>query len=287
VSAAFEHADRTMGCERIDVVLARERAESVEPALAAPDVEARVRARVRVAAGGFEANWRSGGVHTLAQAREAWPQVLFPRVLDELAAASDGVRPTVALTADQLAWFARFAPTTFARIARETDVVLRDACFVVAADASGVTFTWRPSGPVRIEPRPAPLFAAAHALAHGRIGEHSADAGAVELVRAVLLAVHTHGRLTPELEWVASEGALRRRGERSASNGPRVFLRGAAELAFAPEPGAAELEIDVAPPIDTPRAVVGAVVAWLCGARVARAGSLFVDPTGEHVRSVG
>jgi hypothetical protein len=286
VSAALEHAAHAIACERIDVVLARERAELVEPTLAAIDVEARVRARVRIGAAGFEAAWRSGGVHSLHEAREAWPTVHFPRVLDELAALSGGVRPTVALTADQLAWFARRAPTTFARLAREVDVVLRDPCFVAAANEHEATFTWRPSGPVRIEPRAAPLFATAHGLARGRIGEHAADRDAVELVRAVLLAVHTHGRLPPRIEWVASEGALRQRGASFAASGPRVFLRSGSELAFAPQPGAAALAIDVAPPIDTPRAVVAAVVAWLCGDRVARVGSLFVDPTGTHVRSV-
>ena len=276
--------------ERVEIVLARERAEPVASALASPALEARVRAQVRV--GGADRNarwlsarWRSGGVATLAEAREPWPHVHFPRVLDELAAAFDGVRPTVALTADQLAWFARRAPTTFARLARETDVVQRDPCFVAAASDEGVTFAWRPSGPVRVEPRAAPLFAAAHALAHRRVGEQSGVAeDALELVRDVLLAIHVHDRLPRTVEWIASQGALRRRDDTS---GAQVVLRDAATLDFTSHTGAAPLSLDVAPPIDTPRPVTAAVVEWLCAARAARVGTLFIDPSGLHARTVG
>jgi len=280
--------------ERVEIVLARERAESVAPALASPSIEARVRAQVRLhgrdagedrSAQWLCAQWRSGGVTTLAHVHEPWPHVHFPRVLDELAVAFDGVRPTVALTADQLAWFARRAPTTFARLARETDVVQRDPCFVAAASADSVTFAWRPSGPVRVEPRAAPLFAAAHALAHGRVGAQDGVAqDALELVRDVLLAIHVHDRLPRTVEWVAAQGALRRRDDTS---GARVVLRDAATLDVTPHTGATPLSLDVAPPIDTPRAVTAAVVEWLCAARVARSGTLFVDSSGLHARTVG
>lgn len=268
--------------EFVEIVLAREHAQ-----VGSVGVEAVARARVVVQRAGRRERWRSGGVGTLERALEAWPREPFPDLLDTVERTFADLPSRVALTADQLAWFARHAPATFRRFVDDHVLVQRDACYALVRGSAGVRFAWRPAGPVRVDARPAPLFELAHAVALGRLGTldggAALDAEAHALVRDALLALWVHGRLPADVEWLASARALGRRG---ALDGARLVEdpeRG--PLALRLTSGARALDLDQTPPADTPAAVVRVAVAWLLESGAPTGDELFVDPTGVHART--